>query len=567
MNVRAQMTTAMCVAAATTIGWSLAGAWLKSPASPVPATVQSPRPPAPASPAASRRQLWIHTITNAGTPSAQLAAALALSRQVDPADFPNLLKIVRALPGDTLGALLQRAVLSRWLQHDPAAALTYAESQDRELLGETIRAWARLEPAEAIAWFQDAPRRLKNQWTTLALAQGVAPRDPDAALEVVKSMPRPWFADLYGWGRPDLIALFETMAHGHPHWLLERTKGLADELFRPARFAAAGLMARHDVNAFLQWAHTQPDRHDLLRIGLLDPKIPSHQAIAAMAGLSPEDQAHLAEIALDMPRDRFDFIWSAWFHWSPTDAWKALSQIEATPSLDPELRERLIDGLATSDDFENDPASAIAELSRVAPDLRSDWADWLVEGWARKDPVAARTWAASLPEDEGRAELLEAIDESLRPPPSPSSHVEALLVRGIADSPEQRKELLEAYAQPPVGLGIAQREQLQNAAKRIMRSHPSEAASWLATRPQDEPATVNQASRVAARWAREEPVAAADWSAGLPAGRARTWALWNAAAEFHRLDPAAARTWADALPDPRLRTVATQAFTGQQPAP
>lgn len=288
------------------MGWWLAEAWLKSPAAPAPPTVQYPRAPAPASPAASRRQQWIHIITSAGTPSAQLAAALALSRQVDPADYPNLLKIVRALPGDTLGALLQRAVLSRWLQHDPAAALAYAESQNRELLEETI---------------------------------------------------------------------------------------------------------------------------------------------AAMAGLSPEDQADLAEFALDMPRDQFDLIFSAWENWSPTDSWTALHQLEGTPSLDPELRERLIDGLATSDDFENDPARAIAELSRVAPDLRSDWADWFVEVWARKDPVTARAWAVSVPEDEGRAGLLEAIDESLRPPPSPSSHLEALLVSGIADSPEQRKELWDAAAE------------------------------------------------------------------------------------------------------------------------
>jgi len=88
-----------------------------------------------------------------------------------------------------------------------------------------------------------------------------------------------------------------------------------------------------------------------------------------------------------------------------------------------------------------------------------------------------------------------------------------------------------------------------------------------ATQPQDEATTVNQASGVAARWAREEPVAAVDWSARLPAGRARTWALWNAAAEFHRLDPSGARAWAEGLPDPSLRTVATQAFAGQRPEP
>ena len=123
MSVRAQPTAFLCLTAASLIGWWLAGAWLKPSASTARPIADGPRPPAPASPAASRRQQWIRTITDASTPSAQLAAALALARQVDPADFPELLKIVRSLPGDTVGSFLQRAVLSRWLEHNPAAAL------------------------------------------------------------------------------------------------------------------------------------------------------------------------------------------------------------------------------------------------------------------------------------------------------------------------------------------------------------------------------------------------------------------------------------------------------------
>jgi hypothetical protein len=575
MSVRFQMTATLCVAAATALGWWLAGAWLKPVASAAPPIAEAPRPPAPASPAASRRQQWIHTITSAATPSAQLAAALAIAREVDPADFPELLKIVRALPGDTLGAFLQRAVLRRWLEHDPAAALASAETQDRQLLSETLGEWARMEPAEAVAWFRNAPRRLVHYFNFISLAKGVAARDPEMALEVVKSLPRSWGTDPFDRGQVDLIALFETMAHGHPEWLLEQANGLPKELARPARFAAAGIMAQQDSAGFLQWALAQPDRNELLNQGLMSPKIPCDRAIAAMAGLSQEDQARLAKSG--DPFSREESQWRQWLDWTPSNPWAALRQLDATSSLVPELREQLVDAVATSDAFQNDPARAVAELTRIAPERRSEWADWFVEEWALKDTEAARAWVATVPEAEGRADLLEKIDDILRPAdPASSPSAQEILVSRIAGASglaqdvtaEQRREVLEASARTPAeNDGEGKVEGLEAAADRIMERFPAEAAPWLATQPQDEATTVNQASGVAARWAREEPVAAAEWSARLPAGRARTWALWNAAAEFHRLDPSGARAWAEALPDPSLRTVATQAFAGQRPEP
>jgi hypothetical protein len=574
MSARTQITATLCVGAATTLGWWLVGALKKLPSSADPPIAETPRPPAPASPAASRRHQWIRTITSAATPSAQLAATLALAREVDPADFPELLKIVRALPGDDLGAFLQRAVLARWLQHDPTAALAYAETQDEQLLSETLGEWARLEPADAVAWFRDAPRRFIHFANFIMLAKGVATRDPETALAVVKSMPRSELYDPFYSGQADLIALFKTMAHGQPDWLLEKTEDLPNELRRPARFAAAELLARHDMTGFLEWTRTQPDRNDLLRVGLLDHQVPTDQAIAAMAGLTPEEQADFAELTLDMPADRSNL---AWFGWTPSDPWGALRQLEATPSLDPELRERLVDGVADSDAFQNDPARAVAELTRIAPDLQSEWADWFVEEWALKDPEAARAWATTVPEAEGRAALLETIDDILRPadPASPPSAWEALVSRVIGGSglaedvtADQRMEILKASARPPEKIDAGSRvERLEKAAERIMERFPAEAAVWLATRPQDDATTVTQACGVAAQWAREEPAAAADWSARLPAGRARTWALWNAATEYHRLDPSGARAWAEGLPDPALRTVATQSFAGQRPEP
>lgn len=576
MSVRFQMTATLCVAAATTFGWWLAGAWLKPHSSAGPPIAESPRPPAPASPAASRRQQWIRTITSAATPSAQLTAALALAQEVDPADFPELLKIVRALPGDTLGAFLQRAVLRRWLEHDPAAALAYAETHDRQLLSETLGEWARLEPVEAVAWFRNAPRRLVHYFNFITLAKGVATRDPEIALEVVKSMPRSELADPFNLGQADLIALFDTMAHGHPEWLLEKADALPMALARPARFAAAGLMAQQDSDGFLQWTLAQPDRYELVNQGLMDPKVPSDRAIAAMASLSQEDQARLGKSGDPFNAEESSQYWQ-WLDWTPSNPWAALRQLETTPLIDPELRERLVDGIAGSDAVQNDPARAVAELTRIAPERRAEWADWFVEAWALQDPEAARAWVATVPEAEGRAELLEKIDDILRPadPASSPSALEILVSRiaggsGLAQdvTAEQRREVLEAAAaSPEEDDGAGKVEGLEEAADRIRTRFPAEAAAWLATQPQDDATTVNQASGVAARWAREEPVAAADWSAQLPAGRARTWALWNAAAEFHRLDSSGARAWAESLPDPALRTVATQAFAGQRPEP
>lgn len=56
------------------------------------------------------------------------------------------------------------------------------------------------------------------------------------------------------------------------------------------------------------------------------------------------------------------------------------------------------------------------------------------------------------------------------------------------------------------------------------------------------------ACNMAAKWALEDPAAAADWVKGLPAGEARTWAARNLAVQWSEYDPAAVRKWMGTMP-------------------
>ena len=58
---------------------------------------------------------------------------------------------------------------------------------------------------------------------------------------------------------------------------------------------------------------------------------------------------------------------------------------------------------------------AIAEIEKLAPDLRDQAALAIVPGWFHRDGAAARNWAESVNDAELRGQLLELV-ESIRSP-------------------------------------------------------------------------------------------------------------------------------------------------------
>ncbi len=98
------------------------------------------------------------------------------------------------------------------------------------------------------------------------------------------------------------------------------------------------------------------------------------------------------------------------------------------------------------------------------------------------------------------------------------------------------------------------------------RNYPAEAAAWI-SQAEPTPATVSQASRLAANWVRDDAPAAAAWATALPEGEARTWAVWNLARQWSLTNPAAAGAWLEKLPDATTRDLAANAFTGKRPDP
>ncbi|MFN0126046.1 MAG: hypothetical protein ACKV19_05105 [Verrucomicrobiales bacterium] len=540
----------LAVVIGAALGWMVA-AWVTRPL----IRAEAPRPIGPRKPPslgvgpASRLEHQMDVVWNAGSPSAQIAAAVALAGTVDPADFARFLENLDRLPPPAARRLASHALMRRWVSHDPEAALQWCadDHANDDWVSLVAVEWAKQAPAQIDPIIESLPVRDRTS-TVFAIAEVLATQgNRDDALALF------WHPEWTGRGiaerefNNDLRLDF--LAEGDPNWLAERIDSLPDDLQFPAQRAVARTLAQSDVRAAFEWAAAQPHREQLLAEVVTGARTPSDW-LAGLAALPVEIQREVKV--------------ASWFdHFAPDEVVEALTSHAS--QLPDTLRRSLMRYLEAKLNRSSDPA-ALANRVLAVDDLSPHFSvASFVSHWVGDAPAAARAWSESLQNESLRAAALEALSEEADAVEAQRHYAQLTLaervVKDAADNqigsanrllavdPSTRRAMLQADHARPDSEG-GQDPFRTNVMEEMAERYPSETAEWLSDKlAGDATPTLAETACVAASWwAAEAPREAAAWVASLPPGDARAWAAANVAFQWRLVDPAAARAWLDSLP-------------------
>lgn len=495
-------------------------------------------------------------VAASGDPASQMAAAIEMASRIPPESFARFLENLRRLPAHSAQGMAKKTVLRRWIAHDPEAALAWCrQNSESDAAHDVVEEWACLQPARASEILQSLPASERAAASTRIFA-GLVRSDREAAMK--------WLADMAGrssqnpssewssrsFGMPLFRAPIDSLrdlARQDPAWLLERSEGLPDHLRQAARAAVAQSLSGLSTQTALDWINTQPDRLSLLE-GLMHRPRDEAALFAAVASLSPDEQKQLPMYTL-----------SSWGTKDPKSLVDSLDAHAANlnESLKRQLQASLPRQLAASDS-----PGDLANRLLANPALRQGFGiDSFALAWANKDPAAAGRWVAALanPDERRLAEIamqFAGADAADAPPASLRDQFSALAENSAIP---QGSQLLRLSADDRVALlneelarrSVDQGRPTAGTALGTMANHfPAETARWLqqTVTPENSQAFLPSLARVAARWAAEEPSAAAQWAVSLPAGEPRAWAAANVAARWARFDEESARRWVATLP-------------------
>lgn len=318
---------------------------------------------------AADQEAWsdVRQIFAAQPPTARPALARALTARLVPGDFAKAERLAIALPAGPTQSAATEELARAHVQHDPAAALTWAlgrtdpalrsgalqataerlvehdaaatirqllsppETSARdEMLGYAAAAWVRREPRPALGWLQDlAPGDLKDR-TATSMGFALAQFDPPVALELLQTVPA-------GRNRQVLIgAIGQTWVARHTDDAWRWARQLPEAADREAAFAG--------IETGLGGAGSRASR---------DGRIVAARIRGGGGGAPAPDGTAL---------------------------------LSATQR-DDALRREFTTALQES------PARAADWLTRLPPsDRRDDMVDDLLRRWLPDNPAAAKTW-------------------------------------------------------------------------------------------------------------------------------------------------------------------------------
>ena len=197
---------------------------------------------------------------------------------------------------------------------------------------------------------------------------------------------------------------------------------------------------------------------------------------------------------------------------------------------------------------------AAALIASNAPELLSMKRAMMVR-WPQHDAAAALDWALdnlarvdssafpSIANNAGRTSPDLAITALERVPPDFQDEWIASIAGGVAEVDVDRAlAFLDRHREEPgffTGLGWV--------LESLGSTEPNDGASLLARYGDWTPG--GHGSRFAANWARQDPVAAAHWAAGLPEAQLQADAVMNVAQSWSNVDADATFEWLSKLPD------------------
>jgi hypothetical protein len=488
-------------------------------------------------------------------------AVLKILDQAQLEHMVGLLEFARRKKASS-GEMLQRLVLMRWAELDPAVA-TEAAGNLRPLPSQVLKSiaseWAAKDPAAARDWVLSVPRGPRQLEAVIGFCRGLAKHDPAAALAWLSQSPyRTAATDAYetiflAWASAAPASAAASAAalpsaQGRFHAIHSVSRIWADQAPKAALAWAGGLQRSSSTAAvqaiFEQW-------------GRRDPRSAAEEALAMPEG--PLRSAALGSVAYSIAEDDLEaaqaLVAQVTSLGSRTQLMSAISRrlAESGPSLKGafeyalsippgESRDEALAEIATWSRDDEDHAETASWLATHLPDdgRASEILGSKLQSWASVDPPAAILWAL-------KADAARVSDDSLRQLASNWARDDpdgALRwVRGEAAASERAVVLAGAID----GLAVYQ---------------PARAAELLSQLPPGS-AQEGSAMMIAGSWAAIDPPAAAEWVLRLPSGKARDNAAVGVVASWTAWDLANAAKWMERLPAGSTRDSAVAYYSAK----
>jgi hypothetical protein len=243
--------------------------------------------------------------------------------------------IEKNLPDGTARESAMRDALSGWMNVDPKAALNFAVNSGKakpQDVGGYVANWARQDSTAALAWANGQPEGPTKTLAVAGAIGGLANTDPDRAK---KLMTPALLAGLPDDARAQLTAgVASGLARKSPAEALEWADSLADSKSQKSAIETTSRI----------WADTNPvaaaEWIDKLAVGeKRDAATVSYASV--VQNTDPEGAAVWAGTVSDM-KLRESAVSGVVRRWANTDKKAAIQWVESTPSLTPEMKERLM---------------------------------------------------------------------------------------------------------------------------------------------------------------------------------------------------------------------------------
>ncbi len=501
-------------------------------------------------------------------------AAGALS----PEEIPALLARIRTLPPDARELLMPYAI-SRWAQFDPRAAgdyvvsLTDKNGRDRGLRY-VMAAFVEKNADAAKEWALALPPGIHRTNAVQSLVSALAKRDPQKALAILQEMPAESRGYSYqtvfaAWAQSDaagaaakvmelpkganrdgaIRSVATSWAQNNPADAFAWARGMTEKsqqsqamqgiltqwaaLDAPgARIAALalpeGALRNSAVSTLIgQIAGRNPDEAKTLLAELPEGSARSNGSSMLVNALAYTDPKAAAELVAEMPADRHkNSVSNVAGQFARSDMAGALTWAESLPA---ESRGTAFSGIAYTW-RQQDPKAAFDYFAKHELMTEGGYmVNQALRNWTQSDAKEALAWANTLPDGKLKDRALSTV------------------IVSMADSdPRGAAKML------PTLSASARDDAAGNLAARWATNDPNAAAQWAASLPEGD--SRSKATRnIVATWADRDLAKTAAWVEKLPAGISRDSAVGEFARQVTDKDPAGAAAWAGTIYDAAQR--------------
>ncbi len=336
-------------------------------------------------------------LAGAGTATARVAAALELANLQSVEEIKDLLLHTHRFPDGGVEELAKVVLYKRWLELDPAGALSFCRRHHAGYLPKIVADFSLTEPAAARTLVLALPSGSARTDAWKELCRITLEKDPDNLWSMLDAPPLRDTADY----ATALDSLVRDLVRLQPEAAVARLNSLTANTLRATRLALAEELTARNAPQGWAWAAAQPRSTDLLRTAMRGTmKASPAEAVALLSALPPDQQQQICVLRT--------------VKWETKSAQSLADAVAASSGLSSRhktmLATNMLIGCALSD-----PAGANALAALLPEETVERRVSSYVTKWSRSSFAGASTWVARLAPGAFRTAAEKALNAQRNP--------------------------------------------------------------------------------------------------------------------------------------------------------